>query len=186
MSGAPSRTATWPAALAALAVLAGCGDGPMAVQPKLMPSQASGLFADGKANQAPPPGTVARGALAEAARLERRPPLTPALLARGRERFDIYCSPCHGRLGDGNGLVPQRGFPHPPSFHQQRLRDAPAAHFLDVIENGYGAMFSYAARVPAADRWAIVAYIRALQLSQRAPADELPDDVRARLTRSVP
>src|SRR5438067_9614077 len=102
--------------------------------------------------------------------------LTPQLLARGRERYDIYCSMCHGRTGNGNGMIVQRGFPVPPSYHIDRLRNAPIGHFYDVITNGYGVMYSYAARVEPADRWAIAAYIRALQLSHDAKFDELPPD----------
>jgi mono/diheme cytochrome c family protein len=96
-------------------------------------------------------------------------PLTPALLARGRERFEIYCVPCHSPLGDGDGLIARRGFPHPPSYHVERLRRAPDRHFYDVMTDGYGVMYSYADRIAPRDRWAIVAYIRALQLSQDAP-----------------
>ena len=93
-------------------------------------------------------------------------PVTMALLARGQERFDVYCAPCHSPLGDGDGMVARRGFPHPPSYHSDRLRAAPDRHFFDVITQGYGVMASYADRVSPRDRWAIVAYIRALQLSQ--------------------
>lgn len=107
-------------------------------------------------------------------------PITMALLARGRERFDIYCTPCHGVAGFGDGVVVQRGFPAPPSYHTERLRRAPDSHFYGVITHGYGAMFSYADRVESSDRWAIVAYIRALQLSQHAQWSDLPADVQAR------
>lgn len=95
------------------------------------------------------------------------PPLTLALLDRGQEQFRIYCTPCHSELGDGDGMIVQRGFPHPPSYHSAALLDATTQHFYDVITNGYGVMYSYSARVQPADRWAIAAYIRALQLSQR-------------------
>ncbi len=100
---------------------------------------------------------------------------------RGQERYSIYCLPCHSAVGDGDGWIARRGFPHPPSYHEERLRQAPDRHFFDVITNGYGIMYSYADRVEPADRWAIVAYIRALQLSQHAPVDTLPAEVRARL-----
>ncbi|MGH7938844.1 MAG: c-type cytochrome [Bryobacteraceae bacterium] len=100
--------------------------------------------------------------------------LTPQLLKRGQERFDIYCAVCHGLAGDGNGEVVKRGFPTPPSYHTARLRNAPIGHFYDVITNGYGVMYSSASRVEPNDRWAIAAYIRALQLSQRAKASDLP------------
>ncbi|MGH8212017.1 MAG: c-type cytochrome [Rhodanobacteraceae bacterium] len=99
--------------------------------------------------------------------------ITTQLLARGEERFNIYCAPCHSRAGDGDGMIARRGFPHPPSYHTAALRNAPDSHFYDVISNGYGAMFSYADRVSPHDRWAIVAYIRALQLSQHAPSFDL-------------
>jgi mono/diheme cytochrome c family protein len=100
-------------------------------------------------------------------------PITAALLTRGRERFDIFCAPCHSRAGDGEGMVAQRGFPAPPSFHIDRLRNAPDSHFYQVISDGYGVMYPYADRVPPQDRWAIIAYIRALQLSQHAPVAAL-------------
>ncbi len=100
--------------------------------------------------------------------------LTPELLQRGRERYNIYCAVCHGLTGAGNGEVVQRGYPGPPSYHTDRLRNAPLGHFFDVITNGYGVMYSYAGRVEPNDRWAIAAYIRALQLSQNAAAGDVP------------
>ena len=109
------------------------------------------------------------------------PPLTLALLQRGQERFRIYCTPCHSELGDGDGMVVQRGFPHPPSYHIDRLRNAPTQHFYDVITHGYGAMYSFAGRVAPVDRWAIAAYIRALQLSQHAPIADMPEAQRQAL-----
>ncbi len=111
-------------------------------------------------------------------------PVTAEVLARGRQRFDIYCSPCHGRLGDGQGMIVQRGLRPPPSYHTERLRDAPVGHFYNVVTNGYGAMVSYASRLAPADRWAIVAYVRALQLSQHASATDVPADTLAALRRS--
>jgi mono/diheme cytochrome c family protein len=114
-----------------------------------------------------PEGVVAQGDLELAAQAREPPEATAALLARGRERFGIFCSPCHGVDGYGEGIIVARGFPHPPSFHEARLRAAPAQLFFDTITNGNGAMYSYADRVPPTDRWAIIAYIRALQLSQR-------------------
>jgi mono/diheme cytochrome c family protein len=104
------------------------------------------------------------------------PPVTMALLERGRQRFDINCSPCHGRLGDGHGMIVQRGFPHPPSYSIDRLRGVPSQHFYDVITHGYGIMYSYADRVEPADRWAIAAYIRALQASATASISDVPSD----------
>jgi mono/diheme cytochrome c family protein len=109
------------------------------------------------------------------------PPLTLALLQRGQEQFRIYCTPCHSELGDGNGMIVQRGFPHPPSYDEARLLAAPVQHFVDVITRGYGAMYSYADRVDVTDRWAIAAYIRALQLSQHATMADLAPDERAKL-----
>jgi mono/diheme cytochrome c family protein len=106
-------------------------------------------------------------------------PITMGLLERGLDRFDIYCAPCHSRLGDGDGRIARRGFPHPPSYHIDRLRNAPDRHFYDVITHGYGVMYPYADRVTPEDRWAIVAYIRALQLSQDAPRAALPASIPA-------
>jgi mono/diheme cytochrome c family protein len=100
--------------------------------------------------------------------------LTDEVLARGQQRFNIYCAPCHGYAGAGNGMVVQRGFPAPQTFHQDRLRTAPPGYFFQVMTNGFGRMPSYARQVAVDDRWAIAAYVRALQLSQAAPADELP------------
>ncbi len=110
--------------------------------------------------------------------------LTPALLERGRERFDIYCAVCHGANGDGHGEIVQRGFPAPPTYHSARLRQAPIGHFYDVITNGYGVMYSYASRVEPSDRWAIAAYIRALQLSQGAGPGDVPPDEQSKLEAS--
>lgn len=174
----------------------------MYIQPRLDPGEASPLFADGRADRPPPAGSVpmAAGTLAmtssgrkghelpaqweAAAASTSPPPITQALLARGQERFGIFCLPCHSPVGDGDGPVVRRGFPRPPSYHEQRLRDAPDRHFYDVISNGYGIMHSYADRVPPQDRWAIVAYIRALQLSQNAQVAQLPAAVRAKLAAS--
>jgi mono/diheme cytochrome c family protein len=109
------------------------------------------------------------------------PQISRALLERGRERFDVYCAPCHGTVGDGDGMVVRRGFPRPPSYHSDELRAASDAHLYAVITYGYGAMYSYATRVAPADRLAIIAYIRALQMSQHAPLDALSPDERAQL-----
>lgn len=155
----------------AAAALAGCDQ--MATQPRETVYGRSPLFANGMSMQTPPPGVLARGDLEAEAQLDARPPLTAALLARGQERYTIYCAVCHDAAGYGDGVVPSRGYPHPPSFHTPRLRQAPSRHFVDVITNGYGVMYAYRDRVPPADRWAIAAYIRALQLSQAAPAAQL-------------
>jgi mono/diheme cytochrome c family protein len=113
-------------------------------------------------------------------------PITANLLTRGQERYGIFCAMCHGDDGYGGGIVVQRGFPHPPSFHTDRLRAAPAGHFFDVMTRGYGVMYPYASRVSPEDRWAITAYIRALQLSQHAPAEALPSDVQTQLAKEPP
>lgn len=116
------------------------------------------------------PAQAPAGVVAFDARTEPAPEVTLALLERGRERYTIYCAPCHSAVGDGRGMIVQRGFPPPPSYHTDRLRAAPPQHFFDIITQGYGAMYSYADRVPPRDRWAIAAYIRALQRSRDATA----------------
>jgi mono/diheme cytochrome c family protein len=148
------------AALVLLLALGGCRN--MVQQARYDEYEANPLYPDRMAMQHPPEGTVAQDLPQELAAAQR-PPLTRALLERGRERFAIYCTPCHAYDGSGDGAVPARGFPHPPDFHSARLKAAPAAHFYDVISNGYGVMYSYADRVPPKDRWAIAAYIRVLQ-----------------------
>ena len=134
-------------------------------QPRYKPFAASTLFPDGSSARPPVPGTLSIDAP------PRRPPRTLALLEHGRERYDIYCAPCHSPVGDGDGFVARRGFPRPPSYHIERLREASDQHLYDVITRGYGVMYSYADRVAPQDRWAIVEYIRALQLSQHARAE---------------
>ncbi|CAO3359005.1 c-type cytochrome [Azospirillum palustre] len=124
----------------------------------------------------PPPNAIARED-----RPQPPPALTATLLARGKERYEIYCTPCHGYLGDGDGMIVRRGFPQPPSFHGDALRNAPTRHFYEVVTNGWGAMYSYADRVGPDDRWAIAAYIRALQTSQNTAAADLPETVRGTL-----
>jgi mono/diheme cytochrome c family protein len=146
-------------------------------QPKYETFEAGPFFPDDISARPPVPDTLAREDVTTA----QMPPLSAALLRRGRERFDIFCAPCHSVLGDGDGMLPRRGFPAPPSYHTTRLRDAPDRHFYDVISRGYGVMYDYAARIPVADRWAIVAYIRALQLSQHARLDELSPALREKL-----
>jgi mono/diheme cytochrome c family protein len=126
-------------------------------------------------------GTVAQGDLDREAAIAEPPAVSLALVQRGRERYGIYCAACHGLTGDGDGMVVQRGFPAPPSYHTDRLRQAPVQHFYDVMTNGYGAMYSFANRVQPADRWAIAAYIRALQRSQNATVAQVPDADRGAL-----
>jgi mono/diheme cytochrome c family protein len=158
----------------------------MSHQPRYDYAEASGLFKDGKSLQAPPDGTVARDDPAFAQALQQRPPMSLALLQRGQERFGIYCTPCHDAAGYGHGTVPGRGFPRPPSFHQARLRDVTPDYIVDVITKGHGVMYAYADRVAPSDRWAIAAYIRALQLSQAAPVSALDDNDRAQLSGAAP
>ncbi|WP_404383755.1 c-type cytochrome [Caenispirillum salinarum] len=157
-------------------LLAAC-EQEMNTQPKYEVYETAELFSDGIVNQKPQPGTIALGDLDRQAALRDRPPLTRALLDRGRERFNIYCVPCHGGAGYGDGMIARRGFPDPPSYHTDRLRSRPARYFVQVITEGKGDMYSYATRVPPADRWAIAAYIKALQLSQQVPADRLPPGI---------
>jgi mono/diheme cytochrome c family protein len=164
-----------------LPLLAGCGQNlTMSNQHKYHEYERASLFRNGQVLQAPPAGTVARDAPAGDV-FSRRPPMSLALVRRGRERFDIFCAPCHGPAGDGTGMVVQRGMPQPPSFHDPRLVAAPDAHFVEVITNGHGAMYSYADRVPPPDRWAITAYIRALQRSQAEDLDAVPPAERTKL-----
>jgi mono/diheme cytochrome c family protein len=149
--------------IAPLGLLCGCHQSlTMSDQPKGAEWERTKLFRNGRVLQPPPPGSVARED-DTADVLREKPPMTLALVERGRQRFNIFCSECHGPTGEGDGMVVQRGFPHPPSFHEPRLIAAPDEHFVDVITNGHGVMYSYADRVPPADRWAIAAYIRALQ-----------------------
>ncbi len=188
------RRARWAAPWVLLVLSGGCSEQDMVIQPKVKPYQESAFFADGQASRPLLPGTIARGQLqVDSAydtgkigdllvdKIPNRVKVNQTLLQRGRERYNIYCSPCHSKLGDGRGMIVQRGFPPPPSFHDQRLLDAPAGHFFNVISNGYGAMYSYASRIPPDDRWAIVAYIRALQLSQHAVIADVPEKNRPEL-----
>ncbi|WP_027133217.1 c-type cytochrome [Geminicoccus roseus] len=171
------------AALLLALALPGCDE--MDQQPRYDSYEESALFSDGKSLQSPPEGTLARDDPAWMAALAERPPMSQALLARGRERFGIYCAVCHDAAGYGRGTVPARGFPQPPSFHIQRLRQAPSAYFVDVITHGHGVMYSYADRVRPADRWAIAAYIRALQQSQDTDVARLGEAERARLAEAA-
>jgi hypothetical protein len=175
----------WAGAFAAFAVLlAGCRLD-MHEQPKFTPLRENNFYSDLRASRPLIGGTVARGQLHEDTYLytgfingkegDVMPfPATKEVLERGQERFNIYCSPCHSQLGDGNGMIVQRGFKRPPSYHIDRLRQAPIGHFFNVMTKGYGAMADYASQVPVNDRWAIAAYIRVLQLSQHATASEVP------------
>ena len=179
------------AAILFLGAVTGCRQ-EMYDQPKYKNLRGSDFFADGRQARPLPDGTVARGFLRTDSRVfegraggalvtEFPLQIDAALLARGQERYNIYCSPCHDRSGYGAGMVVRRGYRAPPSFHIDRLRDAPVGHIYDVISRGFGAMPDYAAQIDVNDRWAIVAYVRALQLSQNAPLATLAPGERARL-----
>jgi mono/diheme cytochrome c family protein len=175
-----------------LAVLSACRQD-MHDQPKYPPLRPSDFFADGRSARPLSEGTVPRGYLdadvlfytgkgADGKPSNEFPvPVTKELLLRGEQRYNIYCAPCHDRTGNGNGMIVRRGYRRPPSLHQDRLRTAPPGHFFDVITNGFGAMPDYAAQVRAEDRWAIVAYVRALQLSEHAAIADVPAAERARI-----
>lgn len=193
--------------LAVLAVLAGCdrSQRDMLRQPRWNPGDGSSLFEDGRATRAPPPHSVPQSSGEEAstsgARLgsaallrneaeqaRQSLPRTPprAMLVRGQQRYDIYCLPCHSLTGDGDGPVVERGFPAPPSLHADALRNASDRHLYDVISKGWGLMYPLADRIAPADRWAIVGYVRALQLSRHARIDALPPELRAALAKTPP
>jgi mono/diheme cytochrome c family protein len=173
--------------------LIGCSRLDMQDQPRYKAQGASDFFADGRDGRPEVEGTIARGSLDEDTAyytgkdaagndVDEFPiAVDRALIERGQQRFDIYCAPCHGRIGNGLGMIVRRGFKQPPSYHIDRLRDAPVGHFFDVMTNGYGAMLNYAQQVQVRDRWAIVAYIRALQYSQNANVNDLPAEARARV-----
>lgn len=178
-------------ALAALLFSSACRQD-MHDQPKYKPLTASGMFEDGRSARPLVPGTVARGFAREDSLLytgkidgklaDSFPfPVTAKELDRGQERYNIFCSTCHGYAGDGDGMIVQRGFRRPPSFHIERLRKAPAGYIFDVMTNGFGAMSDYASQIEPRDRWAIAAYLRALQLSQGATAADAGPDGRAKL-----
>ena len=183
---------TWFVCIGTIAVLlSGCRLD-MHLQPKYLPYAKTDFFPDGRSERQPVPGTVARGQLRvdelfytgreNGVVVDKFPfTITRADLERGRERYNVYCTPCHDYAGGGRGMIVQRGFPQPPSYHIQRLRDAPVGHFYEVITNGFGAMYSYAARIEPADRWRIAAYIRVLQLSQNAKIDDVPESERQNL-----
>jgi mono/diheme cytochrome c family protein len=159
----------------------------MAHQPKARPLSPSEFFDDGRSERPLLENTVARGALADDALFVPKDsnnfplPVNQELLERGEERYQIFCTPCHGLQGDGNGLITMRGMKHPPSYHQDRLRQVPNGYLYDVVTNGFGAMLGYSAQIPPRDRWAIIAYVRALQLSRNAHVADLPGDVREKL-----
>ena len=187
-------TFAWGAVLLALAATVGCRSD-MQDQPKYIPLRPSTFFEDGRSERPLIEGTIPRGHLDDDAAfytgkgpdgktfLETFPfPVTRQTIDRGQNRFNVYCSPCHGRLGFGDGKIVRRGFKHPPSYHSDRLRQVPAGYIFDVITNGFGAMPDYAAQVAAADRWAIVSYIRTLQLSENGTVNDVPPDARGQLS----
>lgn len=191
------KTANWTLlALGAVLVFSGCTND-MKDQPKFKPYRKTTFFADGRSERPLIDGVVARGHLNEdtvfyegktedGKLVDKIPvPVTEALLKRGRERYNIYCIVCHGAAGAGDGMIIRRGFrPQPPSYHTEKLRNAPDGHFYDVISHGFGVMQDYAFQIEPADRWAIVAYIRALQLSQNAPVSQLSNADKQQLARS--
>jgi hypothetical protein len=188
----------WRLALCAAVLLTGCRLD-MHVQPRYNPYAPSDFFADGRSERPPVAGTVARSEIVSGPEqvvftgmlngreVDAFPfPVTRAVLDRGRERYNIFCTPCHGWTGDGDGMIVQRGFRPPPSYHIDRLRQAPAGHFFSVITNGFGAMYPYGYRILPRDRWAIIAYIRALQLSRQAKIGDVPDAERSKLLGEAP
>ncbi|MGA9980143.1 MAG: cytochrome c [Candidatus Sulfotelmatobacter sp.] len=180
-----STAVSYAAVLLLLALSSGCRLD-MHVQPKQNPFSRSDFFTDQRSERPPVEGTVARGQLHEdtyfyTGKIGNTPgdympfPVTKEVLERGRERYDIFCAPCHSRVGDGNGIVPSRGFPRkPPSYHIPRLQKAPVGYFYNVITEGFGIMPDYSSQIPPRDRWDIVAYVRALQLSQNATMADVP------------
>jgi cbb3-type cytochrome c oxidase subunit III len=181
---------------AAVALVSGCRLD-MHLQPKYLPYEPTTFFADGRSERPPVPGTIARGQLRldelyftgkeNGAEADEFPfPVTRRDLERGRERYNIFCSPCHDYTGRAQGFIVQRGFPLPASYHIQRLREAPVGHFFAVITNGFGAMYSYADRIDPADRWRISAYIRVLQLSRTATLGDVPEGERGKLSQQSP
>ena len=172
------------ASMLGLLALSACKREDMYTQRVIRPWDRDDTAADSSSMRPPVPGTLAR----EQPDAAVPPPriIDAALVERGQARYDIFCTPCHADSGDGEGMIVQRGFPHPPSFHSDRLRHARARVFYDAITYGHGAMYSYAARVPPPDRWAIAAYIRALQLSQAAPVASLSPEDHAQLAQPQP
>lgn len=159
----------------------------MANQPRVNPLAPSQFFDDGRSGRPIIDNTVVRGSVENDSLYEPKDSnafplaLTRELLQRGQERYVIFCTPCHGLQGDGQGMVAMRGMKHPPSYHQERLRAEPNGYYFDVVTNGFGAMYGYSSQIPPRDRWAIIAYVRALQLSRNAPVGELPTELREKL-----
>jgi mono/diheme cytochrome c family protein len=195
ISTRPTRTRVQPwrklaagCALVCAVLLSGCSlKQDMAQQPKNRPLSPSDFFSDGRSERPLLENTVAHGSIADDYLFVPKEsntfpvPVNQELLERGESRFKIFCSPCHGLQGDGNGMIVMRGMKRPPSYHIDRLRQAPNGYFFDVITNGFGAMYGYSAQIPPRDRWAVVAYVRALQLSRNAKMADLPADIREKV-----
>jgi len=192
--GARSHHAAKLVALIVLAATVGGCRQDMHDAPRYEPLEASTFFADGRSSRTLVANTVPRGQLHEDRHLyegivDGKPaetfpfPITEEVMRRGQERYTVFCTPCHGRTGEGNGMIVERGFRKPPSYLEDRLRNAPAGYFFDVMSHGFGAMQDYASQLPVADRWAIAAYIRALQYSQRATVEDVPAAERENLDR---
>ena len=184
------RISSFAVVLLAACGVAGCDNTmrqDMANQPRVNPLAPSEFFADGRSERPAIENTVARGSIENDALLVPKDsnafplPLTKELLQRGKERYNIFCTPCHRIQGDGQGMVAMRGMKHPPSYHQERLRAEPNGYLYDVVTNGFGAMYGYSSQISPRDRWAIVAYVRALQLSRNAPVGELPAGLKEKL-----
>ncbi len=189
-----SNLGLWAVGFFLLMTAGGCRRD-MQDQPKIVPLRQSEFFDDHRSARPAVENAVARGQLREDDLLYRGQvdgqladtfpfPIDAKLLERGRQRYDVFCSPCHDQAGYGNGMIVQRGFRRPPSFHIDRLRQAPNGHFYDTITNGFGAMYSYASRIKPEDRWAVIAYVRALQLSQDARLEDVPEAEREPLRRN--
>jgi hypothetical protein len=184
-----SRLAIVFSAAILMLVASGCDElhQDMGNQPKNKALSPSDFFQDGRSGRPLLDNTVARGSLANDELFVPKEsnafplPVDMKLLERGEERYKIYCTPCHGLQGDGNGMVAMRGMKHPPSYHDGQVRKETNGYYFDVITNGFGAMLGYSAQIPPSDRWAIIAYVRALQLSRNAPASELPAELRSKL-----
>jgi mono/diheme cytochrome c family protein len=190
--GVDHRNFTFAALLLFLSAFSGCRQD-MHDQPRYIPLRPSDFFADGRSSRPLSQGTIARGHLNDDTAFytgkgpDNKPldtfpfHITKDTVLRGQKRFNIYCTPCHDRSGSGNGMIVRRGYRRPPSYHSDRLRNIPNGYIYDVITNGFGAMPDYAAQISPDDRWAIVAYIRALQLSQHASINDVPAEARGQL-----
>jgi Cytochrome C oxidase, cbb3-type, subunit III len=185
-----SRSSSFALVFLTACGIAGCDNTlrqDMANQPRINPLAPSQFFEDGRSGRPSIDNTVARGSIDNDPLFEPKDsnafplPLTKELLERGKQRYEIFCTPCHGLQGNGLGVVAMRGMKHPPSFYDDRLRGEPNGYYFDVVTNGFGAMYGYSAQIPPRDRWAIVSYVRALQLSRNAPIGQLPAELKEKL-----